>query len=304
MLTFQDAYTKFQRLARDNSPGTLAQGQQDMNTAYHKFNDSMTRYYTRKQQYTTLNEGQQIYQVPIDSLRISGMTALVSNTYVPPLTEVRSEKTWRQMNSYTYQSNWPTHYFTIGSSEFAVWPIPSATVVQGLRVFYQMKDHDLTQPDVTSTTTNTTVTVVNGSPTITATGSAFNSDMIGWQFQITPQAGIVTDNTWYEIVAVPNANTATVEQAYVGSSQSGLAWRAGQSWIFPEAYHDAPIHYALSLYFSSKGNENRSQYHFQLFNTQLQDAIQQYSSANESAVIADDDIYINFWTVTPTPSPS
>jgi hypothetical protein len=303
MLTFQDSYIKAQRLSRDNSPGTLAQLQQDMNTGYHLFNAKMTRYFTRKQQFTNIIAQQNIYQVPVDSIRIAGMTALVSNTYQPPLKEVRSEQEWRQMNSYSYQSNWPTHYFTIGSSEFAVWPIPSASVTNGLRVWYQLQDHDLTQPDVTSTTTSTTVSVTNGSPTVTATGAAFNNSMIGWQFQITATTGI-SDNTWYEIVAVPTTNTLTLESAYVSPTASGLTWRAGQSWVFPQEYHDAPVHYALSLYFSSKVNENRSNYHMNLYNAALTDAIQNYSSANESAVISGDETSINFWSVQPVPSPT
>lgn len=303
MLTFQDSYIKAQRLARDNSPGTLAQLQQDMNTGYRLFNSKMTRYFTRKQQFTNLIANQQIYQVPIDSIRIAGMTALVSNTYRPPLKEVRSEQTWRMMNSYQYQTNWPTHYFTIGNNEFAVYPIPSQNVTNGLRVWYQLQDHDLTQNDVTSATTNTTVSVTNGSNVMNFTGAPVNNSMIGWQFQITATSG-VSDNTWYEIESVPSTSQIITVQAYVSPTASGLSWRAGQSWIFPEEYHDIPVHYALGLYFSSKGNVNRSTFHMNLFNAALVDAIEQYSSANESSVIDESDSYINFWTVTPNASPS
>lgn len=302
MLTFTQAKTKFQRLTMDTTPNVLTQGIEDINTAYHKFNAQMTRYYTRKQQFTNLIAGQQVYQLPIDSIRITGMTVLVSNTYQPPVKEVRNEYDWRQMTSYPYKTNWPAYYFSIGANQFGLWPTPSQTVTNGLRIYYQLQDHDLAQDDVTSVTTGYTVSVTNGSTTVTASGSAFTSNMIGWEFRITATAGVVSDNTWYTIVGVPNGTTLTLESAYVGSSASGLAWQAGQSFIFPQEYHDAPIHYAASLYFMARGNSARAKFHMDIYEKDLAKAIEEYSSANSSSVIDTTENYLNPWTVLPVPS--
>lgn len=301
MITFQSAYTKAQRLAKDNNSDTLTQLKQDINTGYHLFNAKLARYYTRKQQFTNLIAGQQIYQTPIDCVRVLGMTTLVTSTYEPPIKEVRSEYDWRKITSVkNYKTNWPSWYFMIGNDELSLWPIPSQNVTNGLRFYYQPQDHDLSLDDVTSATTTFTVTVTNGSPTVTASGSAFTSDMAGLSFQVTGQA----DLSWYEIVSA-TATVLTLKSAYVGVSGSGKTWTVGQTMIIPQEYQDAPMHYALGNFFSAQGNESRSQYHLGsdkvpgMFYQMVDDCLQEYSSSNESSVITEEDYYLNPWLLTP-----
>src|SRR5882724_7029965 len=115
MLTFQDSYTKAQILAKDAGSTTLVQLKQDMNTGYHLFNAKLSRYFSRKQQFTNLVSQQQIYQTPIDCVRVMGITAFVTSTYQPPIKEIRSEYQWRQITSYPTASNWPIFYYMIGN---------------------------------------------------------------------------------------------------------------------------------------------------------------------------------------------
>lgn len=301
MLTWTQTYTKSQRLSKDSNPDTLIQLKQDINTGYHLFNAKLARYYTRKQQFTSLIAGQQIYQTPVDCVKVLGMTSLVTPTYEPPLKEVRSEYDWRQIVSVkNYKNNWPSWYFMIGNDELSIWPIPSQNVTNGLRFYYQPQDHDLSIDDVTSATGGFTVTVTNGSPTVTATGSAFTTDMAGLSFQVTGQ----TDLTWYEIVSA-TSNVLTLKSAYVATSGSGKAWTVGQTMIIPQEYQDAPMHYALGNFFSSQGNESRSQYHLGtdrepgMFYQMVHDCLEEYSSSNESSVITEDDFFLNPWLLTP-----
>lgn len=298
MLTWQENYTKTQRLAKSANADDLIQLKQDLNTGYHMFNAKLSRYFTRKQQFTNLIAGQMIYQTPIDSVRILGMTIAVSNTYQIPVKEIRSEFEWRDIVSYPYSSNWPAFYFVLGNDEVALWPTPSQAVANGLRYYYQPQDHDLSVDDVTSTSTATTVTVSNGSPTVTATGSPFTADMASLWFQVTGQ----TDNSWYEIVSA-TTNTLTLKSAYVGTSGSTLAWRVGQAWIIPQEYTDAPMHYALSNYFSAQGNENRATYHQGKYDKMVQDCMEDYSSSSEGNVITELDGTVNMWFAPPVPNP-
>lgn len=298
MITWTDSYQKAQRLARDDDPGTLVQLKQDMNTGYQLFNAKLARYYTRKQQFTDLIANQQIYQTPIDCVRISGMTVMVSNTYQPPVKEVRSEYQWRGITSYRQTSNWPAWYFMIGNDELALWPVPAQNVTNGLRFYYQPTAGDLSIDDITSTSTGATVTVTNGSVTVTASSSIFSSSLAGLSFQVTGEL----DDTAYEIVAA-SATTLTLKSAYVLTSGSGKAWRIGQLSILPPQYVDAPMHYALGNYFSSQGNEQRSQFHMGVFNQLQQDCEEEYSSSISSNVISEDDMYLNPWLIPPIPGP-
>lgn len=302
--TWTELKTKMQRLARDNNSGSLTQLEEDANTGYHLFNAKLSRYFTRKQQFTNLINGQQIYQTPVDSIRIMGMTILVSQTYQPTVKEVRSEYQWRQITSYPYTSNWPAYYFMIGNDELALWPIPSQDVTNGLRFYYQPQDYDLSIDDSTSVSLGVTATVTNGSATVTLSGSVLTSSMANLWFQVTGE----TDNTFYEIVS-STSSTLTLKSAYVSSSGAGKSFRIGQLSILPAEYSDAPMHYALGNYFMSKGNSDRAQFHLGtidrpgIFYQMMKDCEQEYSSSNISNVISDDDTYINPWVVPPVPGP-
>lgn len=303
MLTYTDSKNKAQRLAKTNNPDDLTQLSQDMNTGYHLFNQKLARYYSRKQQFTNLVAGQDIYQTPVDLVRVMGVTVAVNSNYEPTIKEVRDEYEWRQMKSYkTFKTNWPSHYYVLGKDALQLYPTPSQSFTNGLRFYYQPQDHDLSIDDTVSTGSNT-VTVTNGSATVTAAGAAFNADMIGLQFQVTGQQ----DLTWYEITGA-TSTVLTLKSAYIGATASGKAWRIGQSWIIPQEYHDAPIHYALGNFFSAGGNEERAQYHLGsidkpgLFYQMMDDCKQSYSSSTLSSVVSDDDYRINIWAAPPNPA--
>lgn len=308
MLTWTDSWTKTQRLAKDSNPDTLIQLKQDMNTGYHLFNQKLARYFTRKQEFCDLKAGQDIYQTPVDCVRIMGMTVTVSSAnYEPTVKEIRSEYQWRQMKSYkTFSSNWPTNYYMLGSSAFQLYPTPSDNSTKGLRFYYQPQDHDLSIDDVTSTSLNTTVTVTNDSPTVTATSGVFTSQMVGLSFQITG----VTDLTWYEIAAVPNPTTLTLKSNFIGLTGSAQSFRIGQTWIIPQEYNDAPMHYALGNFFAANGNPVRSQFHLGtidkpgIYYQMVSSCLADYSSSNESNIIDDSDMYVNPWLVPPVPGAS
>lgn len=298
-LTYTDLITKTQRLTRDNNADVLTQLQQDVNTGYQLFVARFGRYFSRKQQFTNLIANQSIYQVPVDCIKVMGMTALVTSTYQPPLQAINSEYQWREIVSYPMATNWPTYYYMLGNDEFQLWPTPSQTVTNGLRFYYQPRSFDLSVADVTNATGGFTVTTTNGSTTITASGSAFTADMVSLYFQVT---GIL-DNTWYEIVGA-TSTTLTLKSPYVAASGSGLAWRVGQLSILPPEYSDVPMHYALANYFSAAGNESRSDYHQKKFDAFTDAAEEEYSSSNESNIITGDDTMgLNIWAVPPPASP-
>ncbi len=301
-LTFTDLSNKFVRLSRDTTSGTLTQGQQDINQGYQLFNAKLSRYWSRKQQFTDTIEGQSIYQTPVDCVRIIGMTVKTAdgqNAYSPPTKEIRSEYEWRLIKTVPdYASNWATYYFMIGNDEFEIWPVPSSSITNGIRYYYQVQDHFMSVADfISSDVPAQTCTVTNGSTLVTSTGSSFTAQMVGLSFQLTG----VTDLTWYEIVDVPTSSTLTLKSAFVGNSGSSLAFRIGQLPIIPGEYHSNLTDYALWLYFAGKGNEQRALQHKNLFDNAVEDAISQYSSSSEGNVLFSDGSEISPWVLTPLP---
>lgn len=307
MLTWQENYTKTQRLAKTSNADDLVQIKQDLNTGYHMFNAKLSRYFSRKQQFANIVAGQSIYQTPVDCVRILGMTATTStgSSYQPPVREIRSEFEWRQIKAPTnYSSSWITYYFMLGNDTFEVWPTPSANVTNGFRYYYQPQDHDLSIDDITSTTTTATVSVTNGDTAVTASSAVFNTGLKSLWFQVTGQ----TDNTWYEIVSA-TTSVLTLKSAYVAPTGASLAWRVGQAWIIPPEYTDAPMHYALGNFFMAQGNEKRAQYHLGsdedgkrgMYWQMVKSCLEDYSSSTEGNVMTDEDNYVNSWFLTPLP---
>lgn len=303
MSTWTESYTKTQRLAKDNNADTLTQIKQDWNTGYHMFNAKLARYYSRKQQFTNLVSGQRYYQTPYDCIKVTGISVLVGSTYEPVVTQVRSENDWRQLVSYPMNSNWPTQFFPLGNDQVGLWPTPGANVTNGLRLWYQPQDHDLSIDDVISS--GILVNIANdttGAGIVTAvSGTPFNVSMIGLSFQVTG----VTDLTWYDIAGA-TTTTLTLKQSFVGTSLTNVGWRVAQLSIIPQEYTDAPMHYALGNYFSGLGNEVRSQFHLGsidkpgMFYSLMADCEASYSTSSTSNVITDDeDMEINIWAVPP-----
>lgn len=297
--TWTDIKAKLARQIRSSNTDVLTQAYQDWNTGYHLFNDELARYYTQEQQFANLAQGQFIYQTPIDSVRVLAITSAVTTTYEPPLNEIKSEAEWRRLVSVkTISSSYVTDYRVLGSDKIAVFPTPSQNVPNGLRYIYQPQDHDLAFDDITSTGTGQTVTVANGSTTVTASGSVFSADQAGWWFQLTG----VSDNSWYQIVSA-TATVLTLKSAFAGTSSSGLSFRVGQLSIIPQSYSDAPLHYALGMFFAATGNDARANIHLGnpetspgLFYQMLERCRAAYSSTNESSLITDDsDRTINAW---------
>lgn len=304
-VTWTDNETKLQRLSGTQDAFMLSQLYQDFQTGYHRFNAKLARYYSRKQQFADIKANQAIYQVPLDSIRVLIMTAFVTTTLENPLIRVTDEAKWRQITAVkTYSSPFITHYFPLGNDQVMVWPTPTADVAKGFRFVYQPQDHDLTVEDITSASTGTTVTVTNGNNLVTASASAFTADAATLSFQRTG----IADNSWYEVVNA-NATTLTLKTPYGGVSSAGGGFRVGQLSIIPQEYQDAPIHYALGMYFSANGNETRAQYHLGttkspgLFYQMIEDCKADYSSASEDALYTEEGDYIlNAFLIPPNAS--
>lgn len=296
MITWQQAYEKAQRKSGDDTADTLEQLKADINTGYHRLNAAMGRYFTRRAKTTNIVDGQQYYQLPPDCIRVTEIRAKQStdsaNSY--PLRQVRSELEWNAINTTNQTGNWATYYFQRGPDEIGLWPTPSDDITAGLRISYEPRDRDLSQEDYTTGT----VTVTNGQRTLTGSGTTFTQSMIGRVFKVTDG----TDGYWYKISGFSSTTSLTLEEPYTGTSGSGKTYIIGEAFMFPDEYHDAPIHYALSEYFDGpRNNPDRAAYHFKKWEMALTDAKEKYASSSTSQVITEGAEGFNTWFIPPDP---
>lgn len=295
IITFQQAYTKFQQIAGTTTSNDLLYAKQDINIGYKRFNAAIARYFTRKQAFTDLVANQQYYQTPIDAIRVSNVTVtLASSTLQFPLEQIRDEQEWRNFNIYPYSSTYIKYYFVYGNDQIGLFPIPSTTVTNGLRYVYQPQDVDLSKDDYSTGT----VAITNGSVTVTGTSTSWTQAQQGnMQLQVTDGS----DGNWYEVLAVNSTTSITLKTPYVGPTVSGATYNMGQIFIFPGEYDDVPVDYALYRFWESRNNPTRAQYHKNNFEQAITDAVNKYASSSLSNVIVGDSDSLNLWFSPPLP---
>src|SRR5258708_1426715 len=128
MISFNDVFLKFQSISGSQNSNDLAQAQQDINIGYKRFNAAISRYFTRKQAFTDIVAGQRYYQIPVDAIRVMNVTVTVSAGFAVPLTEVKSERQWREWVIVdSIQSAFIIHYFVYGNDQIGLYPKPSST---------------------------------------------------------------------------------------------------------------------------------------------------------------------------------
>lgn len=293
MISWTDTYTKAQIISGDTNATTLIQLKQDLNLGYKKFNAAINRYFTRKQQFADIVAGQQYYQVPIDSIRVSTVTVLLPNGLTYPVKEMRSEWEWRETNIIPVTANYATWYFVLGNDQVGLWPIPASTVTQGLRFVYQPQDVDLSKEDYSTGS----VTITNGDVAVVGTGTSWNQTHVGMSLSVTDG----TDGNWYEVLSVTDATHLTLKTPYAGASVTATTYKLGQLFITPGEYNDVPVDFALYRFFEKNNNPQRAAYHKKNYDDAVEDAVRRYASSNTSQVITDDKMGLNMWYMPPMP---
>lgn len=295
MISFNDCYVKCQTISGDTTNATLTQFKQDLNIGYKRFDAAIGRYFTRKQQFTNIVSGQQYYQTPVDSIRVSKISTVVSSGFELPLIQIRSETEWREKNIVSISSSYITHYFVYGATQIGLWPKPAATVTNGLRFVYQPQDVDLTKADYTIGT----VSITNNTKAVTGTSTVWTSTTHkGMLLSVTDGS----DGNWYEVDSVASNTSLTLITPYAGPTVNSATYKLGQCFIFPGEYADVPVDYAMARYYESKNNPARAKYHRDNYQAMVIDAVSKYSSSSLSNVITDEgnEIIQNPWMWPPT----
>lgn len=295
MLTWTEAHQKAQAITGDDSTTALVLLKSDINQGYRRFNAAMNRYFTRRAKVTNIVDGQQYYQVSPDCIRVIKVRASQSTTGTVkyPVRQVRSEQEWDALNTVQQEGNWATYYFVRGSDEIGIWPIPSSDITNGLEISYEPRDKEFSQEDYTTGT----VTLTNGSATVTGSSTVFTESMIGRGFKTTDGS----DGYTYKVAGYASGTSITLEEPYIGLSNSGITYKIGETFLFPEEYHDAPVDYAVARYFEQRNQQERAMYHMARFESALKEAREKYASSSQSAIITDRNEAINWWLIPPEP---
>jgi hypothetical protein len=246
MLTFTDQQTMYQQLTQDYSAPGLVIAKRDINEGGVVFLNRLGRKFNKEYQTANLKANQQYYQFSSEVLRISEIRCLNGTNYYTP-TLVTSESEWNQRNIIAITGNYPTHYYIRGFNEVGLYPIPLANTTAGIIISFEPQHVDLTHDDFTTGT----VTVSNGSVTVTHSASGFTQNMVGRWLQVTDG----TDGKWYKVTAFVSSSVVNLENYYEGIDGSGRAFRIGEVMKIPNGYQDAPVYYAAERFYMTQNDQ-------------------------------------------------
>jgi len=268
--TFQQICSEVQSSAQSSSAGELIFIKRDANIATQRFKSVMTRAWSRIAKKANTVASQQDYQLPRSVLRPSGVDYLSGSTYIP-LVEIGSEQNWNALNA-TYGNNTgiPRYFFPKGKDIISLFPIPSEAVTEGLKVYYEPKQPRMINDDLTTGT----VTVTQGSTTITHSAAGFTPEMVGSYFYTTDG----TDGNDYQIVEYTDTSNLVIENYYEGSSGAGKTFVIGISPDIPDEYQPSIIDYCVARFFLRRGNRKAAFDMMSLFQTSLEECKEAYAS--------------------------
>lgn len=281
-------WTDQEALAQESSglidTANLTIFKRDMNTGATRFVKNLGREFGRHSRFTDLVSGQQYYQMPEDTHRLKQIV-VSSGTYTPPMEQIPDERGWRMMNMLPV-TGVPTHYWIKGYKEVGLYPMPSATISQGIELVFSSTHTNMTEEDYITGT----VTVAQNGLTIVGSGVVFTQKMadLGLYFQVTDGS----DENWYRIIGYTNSTTLTIENYYQGESGSGKPYRIGQVMDqIPDEYLEAPVDYAMWRFYLKRGiiGLQQAQTFQENWMAFLQDAKDEYGQVTDDQVVNADD---------------
>jgi hypothetical protein len=268
--TFQQIWSELQDATEDRSASELVLFKRDANVATQRFKSVMSRPWSRIAKKANTVAGQQDYQLPRSVLRPSGIDFLYGGAYVP-LIEIGSEQNWNAINStISVGIGVPRFFFPKGKDVISVYPIPDENVTEGLKVYYEPKQPRMVSDDFVTGT----VTVTQGSTTLTHSGTGFTPEMVGRYFYVTDGS----DGNDYQIVEYVNSSTLTLENYYEGPSGSGKGFVLGVVPDIPDEYHPAITDYCMGRFYLRKGDRKAGIDMLGLFTTSLDECKEVYAS--------------------------
>lgn len=280
-LTFTDLQTICKEISGVIDATSVSRFKRDINLGATIFLAALGREYDRKARFTDLVANQQFYQFSEDAQKLKEIICS-SGGWDIPLEQIPDEHTWRQLNMNTVVGQ-PTHYFIKGNDEVGLYPIPSATIIDGLELVFSPKHVEMTQDDYTTGS----VTVTNGSQTVTGSGTVFTTKMVGQWIEITDG----TDGNWYHISAYTSSTQLTIENYYQGASGGSKTYRIGQVADVPEEFLDSLADFAMYKHYTRRGSQ-KSRYsvgHAGEFKALFEDALSrardEYSQTTDNQVI-------------------
>jgi len=223
---------------------------------------------------------QQSYDLPYDYDRMNSVT-ITLGSYKYPIKECPNRRYWDKLQlQTTYTSNY-AEWFFIDAGKIYFWPIPS-TASLTITENYKVAVRDISIADYTTGT----VTLTNGSKTVTGSGTTFSAAFVGrWIRSTVTQGG---DGFWYQVAAFVSTTSLTLSKKYGGTTTAGLSYTIGEMPVLPEEIQDFPVWYAVMQYWMQNQDLTRSNYYKVLWEDGLRKIDADYGNKTTNVLLEEE----------------
>lgn len=288
------------RIINNNASDNLTWGIEQINDAIRYL---VSRYYFNERSYTVPGgtvAQQQFYNMPGNIKKLINVTINIGGVLWQPQ-ECPTRQLWDNLNVVTFYQDFPSYFFvyngavtnsSAGIPQVGIYPIPASNS-NVMTLNYKARIIDLSMADVTQATNTTTVSVNNGSTTVTATGATFLNWMAGqWiRFPFSSTNAADGDNQWYQIASVTSSTVLVLANQYQGANITGANFTIGQVSMLPEDYQDLPLYRMGAIYYTTRfPDATRAELYQKLWDDGEARLNEEFGSKTSNVVLPDTDI--------------
>lgn len=279
MITYTQAITNYKTLTKNSQTANVTLGQSLIDEGIRKACSALPFDFLYDSDTDTTVASQQYYYFPWNYKKLKTVNITVGTQKYTPK-EAPNRVFWDKLNqSGSTTSDTPEWYF-IENNRIGFYPIP-ATADNTITFNFRKRTVLISAEDYTTGT----ITLTNGSATVTGSGTTFTSAMVGRWIKLDDY------DEWYEISAFVSTTELTLRQAYQGITSAGASYTIGEVGPLPEDYQMIPIHYAVAVYWGNQGNNsNKYELHKSLFEEGMLELIKDYGSKSDNPVIEEEQI--------------
>ena len=270
------AITEAQTQLKDTTATTKSLLSRALNVALNKFYSARDREYTDEERTFTVTAGQARYQIFERAMRTAEITINDGGQTVP-LTRIDDKEQWLQMKA-NGGTGKPEFFYLVAPDMFELYPTPSETYANGGTLWAQARPRMLSQDDYTTGT----VSLTNGSNTVTGVGTTFVAGMVGQSLAIESVTG---ESVFYKIIAVNSTIELELEQKFDGEDETGVDFRIGEYLPLPPEYHEGIVDYMLARGYLRRKDKDMASLHRSFYAETLAMAKRDYDGLDDSAVI-------------------
>lgn len=288
MISYTQRRNLFGTLSNNSDSATLTLADTLINIEEKRIMSSRNWPFLEKQFTLSTDSSNQFVTLPQYVDRVFSVYVTVG-TYNYTPRECPSREQWDRLNMVTVSSDIPQWWF-VYDGKLGLFPKPS-TSSNVITVNSKRLAKDLTVADYT---TGGVLTAVNGSPTITGTGTTWTASMVGRWLQISESNTANNgDGFWYQILSYTSATSITLNRNYAGTAitAGNAPYTIALCSLLPEQYQDLPIYGALRTFFTSVNpdttNTEKAQLYGGMYSEMYKTLVEDYGNRNQSMVISD-----------------